>query len=231
MSEIRKYQMALRHRTNPRYLTRDFIVPLYTGTEPDPETEVQPDMVVPPQDILPKGAEPVMPSAPEIPNPQDRILELAGGGRVERERFTPGGSANIQKLSNEKYKFVSRRGGGQTSKTFDTMEEAIKFRDSYNEKYPKEKDISQTILPCISGELEGVPALALGTSYDGTISPQDYLNTLQNTHVVIIHVTDRMLEQLMTTPKQKINGIFVIHPQNIPFDSKVEINKLLINTL
>jgi hypothetical protein len=70
---------------------------------------------------------------------QETVQEFNDGGRVEREGFTSGGSANIQKLSNEKYKFVSRRGGGQTSKTFDTMEEAIKFRDSYNEKYPKEK--------------------------------------------------------------------------------------------
>lgn len=90
MSEIKKYQMALRHLTNPRYMTRDFVVPLYTGAEPDPETEVQPDMVVPPQDVLPKGAEPVMPSAPGIPNPQDRILELAGGGSVERQGFSAG---------------------------------------------------------------------------------------------------------------------------------------------
>ena len=51
--------------------------------ETDYQTEVQPDMVVPPQDVLPKGAEPVMPSAPGIPNPQDRILELATGGRAE----------------------------------------------------------------------------------------------------------------------------------------------------
>ena len=50
--------------------------------ETDYQTEVQPDMIVSPQDVLPKGAEPVMPYAPGIPNPQDRILELATGGRV-----------------------------------------------------------------------------------------------------------------------------------------------------
>jgi hypothetical protein len=35
MSEIKKYQKAMNFKANPRYLTRDFIVPLYTGTEPD----------------------------------------------------------------------------------------------------------------------------------------------------------------------------------------------------
>jgi hypothetical protein len=51
--------------------------------ETDYQTEVQPDMVIPPQDVLPKNPEPVMPFAPGIPNPQDRILELADGGRAE----------------------------------------------------------------------------------------------------------------------------------------------------
>jgi hypothetical protein len=93
MSEIEKYKKYLNFKANPRYLTRDFIVPLYTGTEPDiydtqePETEVDPGMVIPPQDVLPKNPEPVMPFAPGIPNPQDRILELADGGRVGGARF------------------------------------------------------------------------------------------------------------------------------------------------
>jgi hypothetical protein len=43
MSEIEKYKKYLRFKANPRYLRRDFIVPLYTGTEPDivPETSVE----------------------------------------------------------------------------------------------------------------------------------------------------------------------------------------------
>jgi hypothetical protein len=96
MSEIEKYKKYLNFKANPRYLTRDFIVPLYTGTEPDiydtqePETEVDPGMVIPPQDVLPKNPEPVMPFAPGIPNPQDRILELADGGSVERQGFGKG---------------------------------------------------------------------------------------------------------------------------------------------
>jgi hypothetical protein len=96
MSEIEKYKKYLNFKANPRYLTRDFIVPLYTGTEPDiydtqePETGVDPGMVIPPQDVLPKNPEPVMPFAPGIPNPQDRILELADGGSVERQGFGKG---------------------------------------------------------------------------------------------------------------------------------------------
>jgi DNA-binding Lrp family transcriptional regulator len=107
MSEIKKYQMALRHLTNPRYVTRDFVVPLYTGTEPetDYETEVQPDMVVPPQDILPKNPEPTMPWAPSIPNPQDRILELAGGGSVERQGFSNGSKKEFSRTKTSKFKY------------------------------------------------------------------------------------------------------------------------------
>ena len=33
MSEIKKYKKYLNFKANPRYLTRDFMVPLYTGTE------------------------------------------------------------------------------------------------------------------------------------------------------------------------------------------------------
>ena len=49
-------------------------------------------MVVPPQDVLPKGAEPVMPFAPGIPDPQYRQLELATGGRV---KFADAGSVTL----------------------------------------------------------------------------------------------------------------------------------------
>jgi hypothetical protein len=50
--------------------------------ETDYNTEVDPGMVVPPQDVLPKNPIPNMPSAPGIPDPQFRQLELANGGRV-----------------------------------------------------------------------------------------------------------------------------------------------------
>ena len=57
MSEIEKYKKYLNFKANPRYLTRDFIVPLYTGTEPDivSETNIDPGMVVDPSRILPKN--------------------------------------------------------------------------------------------------------------------------------------------------------------------------------
>jgi hypothetical protein len=43
MSEIEKYKKYLNFKANPRYLRRDFIVPLYTGTEPDivPEASIE----------------------------------------------------------------------------------------------------------------------------------------------------------------------------------------------
>jgi hypothetical protein len=50
--------------------------------ETDYNTEVDPGIVVPPQDVLPKNPIPNMPSAPGIPDPQFRQLELANGGRV-----------------------------------------------------------------------------------------------------------------------------------------------------
>jgi hypothetical protein len=53
-----------------------------SAPETDYQTEVDPGMVVPPQDVLPKNPIPNMPSAPGIPDPQFRQLELANGGRV-----------------------------------------------------------------------------------------------------------------------------------------------------
>jgi hypothetical protein len=61
-------------------------------------TEVAPEMVVPPQDVLPKNAEPVMPSAPGISDPQFKQIELATGGRVE---FAEGTFPDYNALSNE----------------------------------------------------------------------------------------------------------------------------------
>jgi hypothetical protein len=81
MSEIRKYQMALRHRTNPRYLTRDFIVPLYTGTEPDilDDSNTQRESSVYKQ--FPNEMPIVSPK--EIQNQPYEQLQLADGGRAK----------------------------------------------------------------------------------------------------------------------------------------------------
>ena len=90
MSIIKRYQAALRHRTNPRYMTKDFIVPLYTGTEPDIYEDKKPNMndpgmVVDPSRILPKNFTDDMPFVTDENNPEQ--LELAGGGIVGQARF------------------------------------------------------------------------------------------------------------------------------------------------
>ena len=95
MSEILKYKKALNFRANPRYLTRDFIVPLYTGTEPDIYEDKKPNMndpgmVVDPSRILPKNFTDDMPFVTDENNPEE--LELAGGGSVERQEFIMGGT-------------------------------------------------------------------------------------------------------------------------------------------
>ena len=62
------------------------------------QTEVDPEMVVPPQDVLPKNPIPNMPSAPGIPNPQFRQFELAEGGSVVRQGFKYGTSAAFKEF-------------------------------------------------------------------------------------------------------------------------------------
>ena len=103
MSEIEKYKKALNFRANPRYLTRDFIVPLYTGTEPDivPETNVDSGMVVDPSRILPKNFTDDMPFVTDENNTEQ--LELADGGSVERQGYSFAGlvKETKNKLTNE----------------------------------------------------------------------------------------------------------------------------------
>jgi hypothetical protein len=89
--KVHEYREMMRYLTRKPTTVQDMelaktrIQPLATRIE-QPETdyqkEVQPDMVIPPQDILPKNPEPVMPSAPGVPDPQFRQIELATGGRV-----------------------------------------------------------------------------------------------------------------------------------------------------
>ena len=86
MSEIKKYKKALNYRANPRYLSRDFIVPLYTGTEPDilDDSNTQ------------QGTGGYTPFPNEMPiiTPKDieqqpyEQLELADGGSVERQGYS-----------------------------------------------------------------------------------------------------------------------------------------------
>ena len=67
-----------------RYLTRKPApkAAAQVASNEEPETEVAPEMIVSPQNVLPKNAEPVMPTAPGIPDPQFKQIELATGGRA-----------------------------------------------------------------------------------------------------------------------------------------------------
>jgi hypothetical protein len=85
MSEIKKYKKYLNFKANPRYLTRDFIVPLYTGTEPDilDDSNTQRESSV--YKEFPNDMPIVSPK--EIQNQPYEQLELADGGRVGGARF------------------------------------------------------------------------------------------------------------------------------------------------
>jgi hypothetical protein len=88
MSEIKKYMKAMRFKANPRYLTRDFIVPLYTGTEPD----ILDDSNTQRESSVYKEFPNEMPivSPKEIQKQPYEQLELADGGSVERQGFGKG---------------------------------------------------------------------------------------------------------------------------------------------
>ena len=81
MSEIKKYQKAMNFKANPRYLTRDFIVPLYTGTEPD----ILDDSNTQRESSVYKEFPNEMPivSPKDIQQQPYQQLELADGGRVD----------------------------------------------------------------------------------------------------------------------------------------------------
>jgi hypothetical protein len=80
MSEIKKYKKYLNFKANPRYLTRDFIVPLYTGTEPDilDDSNTQRESSV--YKEFPNDMPIVSPK--EIQNQPYEQLQLADGGRA-----------------------------------------------------------------------------------------------------------------------------------------------------
>jgi len=100
MSVIKKYQAALRHRTNPRYMTKDFVVPLYTGTEPDilDDSDTQRESSV--YKEFPNDMPIVSPK--EIQNQPYNQLELANGGSVERRGF--GGGTDFKEWLLNEYK-------------------------------------------------------------------------------------------------------------------------------
>ena len=84
MSIIKRYQAALRHRTNPRYMTKDFVVPLYTGTEPDilDDSDTQRESNV--YKDFPNDMPIVNPK--DIQNQPYEQLQLNEGGRVSFKR-------------------------------------------------------------------------------------------------------------------------------------------------
>ena len=86
--DIGKYKQAMSYLLNSNAALKTFTL------DPDARlTDNDPEMVISPQDILPKNPIPNMQSAPGIPDPRFRQLELAGGGRVG---FKFGG--NVDKL-------------------------------------------------------------------------------------------------------------------------------------
>jgi hypothetical protein len=99
MSEIEKYKKYLNFKANPRYLTRDFIVPLYTGTEPDilDDSNTQRESSV--YKEFPNDMPIVSPK--EIQNQPYKQLELADGGSVERRGFSNAGLVSISDLSRQ----------------------------------------------------------------------------------------------------------------------------------
>jgi ribosomal protein L10 len=88
MSEIKKYQKAMNFKANPRYLTRDFVVPMYTGTEPDilDDSNTQRET----GNYTPFPNEMPIVSPKEIQNQPYEQLQLADGGSVERQGFSAG---------------------------------------------------------------------------------------------------------------------------------------------
>jgi hypothetical protein len=147
MSEIKKYMKAMRFKANPRYLTRDFIVPLYTGTEPDilddSNTQRETGNYTPfPNDM------PIV-SPKEIQNQPYEQLQLADGGSVERQGFELGG--DVQDWVKENYPEVKldfkkhpKMGLGTLDKNYSTIRSAItkKLKDPNYVKPSLDKGIN-----------------------------------------------------------------------------------------
>ena len=93
MSEIEKYKKYLNFKANPRYLTRDFIVPLYTGTEPDilDDSDTQRESSV--YKEFPNDMPIISPK--RIQNQPYEQLELADGGSVERQGYASGSPSKL----------------------------------------------------------------------------------------------------------------------------------------
>ena len=86
----------MRFKANPRYLRRDFIVPLYTGTEPDilDDSDTQRESSV--YKEFPNDMPIISPK--RIQNQLYEQLELADGGRVNIKNREPNANGGIAGL-------------------------------------------------------------------------------------------------------------------------------------
>jgi hypothetical protein len=127
--------------------------------ETDYQTEVQPDMVVPPQDILPKNPEPVMPSAPGIPNPQFRQIELAEGGRAEFAEGTRLSFKEKQKTLKDIKKYVDKKLSKKEVVTLSELNE--KFGQGQRREYLYREALGKNYDKITKLQREGVGRVSL----------------------------------------------------------------------
>jgi len=143
-------------------LARTRFQPLATRIE-QPETnyqtEVQPDMVVPPQDVLPKNPEPVMPSAPGIPDPQFRQIELAEGGRAEFADGTRLSFEEKQKTLKDIKKYVDKKLSKKEIVTLSELNE--KFGQGQRREYLYREALGKDYNKITKLQREGVGRVSL----------------------------------------------------------------------
>jgi hypothetical protein len=127
--------------------------------ETDYQTEVQPDMVIPPQDVLPKNPEPVMPSAPGIPNPQFRQIELAEGGRAEFAEGTRLSFKEKQKTLKDIKKYVDKKLSKKEVVTLSELNE--KFGQGQRREYLYREALGKNYDKITKLQREGVGRVSL----------------------------------------------------------------------
>ena len=127
--------------------------------ETDYQTEVQPDMVIPPQDVLPKNPEPVIPSAPGIPNPQFRQIELAEGGRAEFAEGTRLSFKEKQKTLKDIKKYVDKKLSKKEVVTLSELNE--KFGQGQRREYLYREALGKNYDKITKLQREGVGRVSL----------------------------------------------------------------------
>jgi hypothetical protein len=127
--------------------------------ETDYQTEVQPDMVIPPQDVLPKNPEPVMPFAPGIPNPQFRQIELAEGGRAEFADGTRLSFKEKQKTLKDIKKYVDKKLSKKEVVTLSELNE--KFGQGQRREYLYREALGKNYDKITKLQREGVGRVSL----------------------------------------------------------------------